>query len=183
MMTAMISLAALTHAAPAPAFNGLFYATAATIIPVLFVALAVQGRGYENLMKTFDTMDERSDHDISRTQAAAFVATGVLVTIATLILASAVLSEILAVYALYQQQARSTTGWTILISVILLTIATAATPALTYLRYYIRSEERKLERTKLKALNAAARKTNPAAPSHPDTQDQPDTEPGKTDTP
>jgi hypothetical protein len=49
----MTSLTALTHAAApaAPAFNGLFYATAATIIPVLFLAIAVQGRGYENLMK------------------------------------------------------------------------------------------------------------------------------------
>jgi hypothetical protein len=37
----MTSLALLAHGAraAAPAFNGLFYATAATIIPVLFLAL------------------------------------------------------------------------------------------------------------------------------------------------
>jgi hypothetical protein len=34
-----------------PAFNGLFYATAATIIPVLFLAIAVQGPLYGDLLK------------------------------------------------------------------------------------------------------------------------------------
>jgi len=43
MLAAMTSLAALAQNAGAapPAFNGLFYATVATIIPVLFLALAV----------------------------------------------------------------------------------------------------------------------------------------------
>ena len=41
----MTGLALLAHsaAAAAPAFNGLFYATVATIIPVMFLAVAVQG--------------------------------------------------------------------------------------------------------------------------------------------
>ena len=34
----------------APAFNALFYATIATIIPVLFLAAAVQGRAYQDLL-------------------------------------------------------------------------------------------------------------------------------------
>lgn len=42
---------ALAQSHPAPAFNGLFYATVATIIPVLFVALAA-GRPYEGLLRT-----------------------------------------------------------------------------------------------------------------------------------
>jgi hypothetical protein len=45
----MILALAQSHAAPA--FNGLFYATVATIIPVLFVALAA-GRPYEGLLRT-----------------------------------------------------------------------------------------------------------------------------------
>jgi hypothetical protein len=40
MLTAMTFALASGHAAPA--FNGLFFATTATIIPVLFLALAVQ---------------------------------------------------------------------------------------------------------------------------------------------
>lgn len=39
-----------THAAPA--FNGLFYATAATVIPVLFLAFAVQGRAWQKMLQT-----------------------------------------------------------------------------------------------------------------------------------
>jgi hypothetical protein len=53
MLAAMSNLASLAHAAraAAPAFNGLFYATAATIIPVLFLAIAVQGPLYGDLLK------------------------------------------------------------------------------------------------------------------------------------
>jgi hypothetical protein len=56
MLAAMSSLAFLAHGAraAAPAFNGLFYATAATIIPVLFLAIAVQGPLYGDLLKAFD---------------------------------------------------------------------------------------------------------------------------------
>jgi hypothetical protein len=115
-----------------------FYATAATVIPVLFLALAVQGRGYENLMKTFNAMDQRSNRDIPRGQTAAAAAVAVaLVAIAPVILVLAVLSEILAVYALYQQQAVSTTSQTVLIGVIVLVIATAASPALALIRAFL----------------------------------------------
>jgi len=41
------ALAAAPHAA---AFNGLFYATIATVIPVLFVAIAVQGGAYTDII-------------------------------------------------------------------------------------------------------------------------------------
>jgi hypothetical protein len=56
MLAAMSSLASLAHEArtASPAFNGLFYATAATIIPVLFLAIAVQGPLYGDLLKAFD---------------------------------------------------------------------------------------------------------------------------------
>ena len=48
----MTSFALAAHATKAsPAFNGLFYATAATVIPVLLLAIAVQGSTYENLLK------------------------------------------------------------------------------------------------------------------------------------
>jgi hypothetical protein len=56
MLAAMSSLASLVPGAraAAPAFNGLFYATAATIIPVLFLAIAVQGPLYGDLLKASD---------------------------------------------------------------------------------------------------------------------------------
>lgn len=47
----MTSLTALEHTAhPTPAFNGLFYATAPTIIPVFFLAIAVQGHGFQQML-------------------------------------------------------------------------------------------------------------------------------------
>lgn len=41
---------ALAHSNAAPPFNGLFYATVATVIPVLFLAIALQGGTYRQLM-------------------------------------------------------------------------------------------------------------------------------------
>ena len=41
-MLAVMSFGLLAQHTAAPAFNGLFYATAATIMPVLFLALVVQ---------------------------------------------------------------------------------------------------------------------------------------------
>src|ERR1022692_102080 len=43
---------ALASAQHAPPFNAVFYATIATIIPIFFLAIAVQGRLYEDLVKT-----------------------------------------------------------------------------------------------------------------------------------
>jgi hypothetical protein len=45
----MIHASAATHHA-APAFSGLFYATCATVIPVLFLAIAVQRGFYADLL-------------------------------------------------------------------------------------------------------------------------------------
>jgi hypothetical protein len=48
----MSDLASLVRSGhTAPPFNGLFYATVATLIPVLFLAIAVQGRGYRKMLK------------------------------------------------------------------------------------------------------------------------------------
>jgi hypothetical protein len=49
----MTSTTALTHAATTatPPFNGLFYAAATTIITVLFLAIAVQGPIYQDLVQ------------------------------------------------------------------------------------------------------------------------------------
>jgi len=50
MQGRMTSLA-LAHIHPAPHFNADFYTVAATVIPVLFLAVAVQGSMYEELLK------------------------------------------------------------------------------------------------------------------------------------
>ncbi len=68
----MTGLATLAHTVSAPPpFNGLFYATAATIIPVLFLAIAVQGRGYESLLKVLVTMGRLAHRGVWYQAAAA----------------------------------------------------------------------------------------------------------------
>jgi hypothetical protein len=50
----MSSLASQAHAAAATTLTPsaiAFYATAATIVPVLFIALAVQGTAYQNMLR------------------------------------------------------------------------------------------------------------------------------------
>jgi uncharacterized membrane protein len=140
----MSSLAPLSLAAApaAPAFNVDFYVTTATVIPVLFLALALQSSTYENLLKAFSAMAHASDALEPRwpgaspryQEVAAGIAAATLAIIAILLLFVAVVSEVLAVYALYQRQAQSTTGGVVLFGAILMVIATAAGPALTLLR-------------------------------------------------
>src|SRR5258708_6016603 len=43
---------ALAHGQPAPPFNADFYSVAATVIPVLFLAVAVQGHAYQDLLSS-----------------------------------------------------------------------------------------------------------------------------------
>jgi hypothetical protein len=57
----MMSLAALAQTShqAAPAFNADFYAAAATIIPVLFLAIAVQGPLFWDVLRTFHKVRDR----------------------------------------------------------------------------------------------------------------------------
>jgi hypothetical protein len=58
-MTSLALVAHCTHTA-APAFNGLFYATTATILPVLFLAITLQGRQYEANVKALTARQRRT---------------------------------------------------------------------------------------------------------------------------
>ena len=136
----MTSLAPLAHAAAPPPFNGLFYATAATIIPVLFLAIAVQGSAYENLIKAMAVLFRHIEDSGPRYgKSVPWAAYFALFVVAAGILAYGIGSEIQALYALYQQQAESLTGQTVLIGVILLIIVTAAGPVLNFVRSLFRS--------------------------------------------
>ncbi len=129
----MTSLAALTYAArtTAPAFNGLFFATAATIIPVLFLALAVQGRGYENVLEYL----KFQAHRVESRGWTAYIAMCLFLA-AFLIPAYGTIGEIVAVYALYQEQAGSVTTQNVLAAAILLTAMTAVAPVLAFVRNF-----------------------------------------------
>ena len=133
MLTGMI-LASLAHGVttPAPAFNATFYSTVATVIPVLFLAIAVQGRAYEDLLKAFTGAYRRwmTPGQWLRTLPAGVKAG--IASLAALAMLFGALSEVTAVYALYQQQARSSTAQFVLFAVTFMVIMTAAGPALAY---------------------------------------------------
>lgn len=63
----MSSLAPLAHAAAAPPFNTDFYVTIATVIPVLFLAIAVQGPVYQDLVQALRAIDIKHRSRLRRT--------------------------------------------------------------------------------------------------------------------
>jgi formate-dependent nitrite reductase membrane component NrfD len=128
----MNSLAPLAHtAAPAP-FNGLFYATAATIIPVLFLAVAVQGGTYQVLLNALLESDRRQPQATTRLRRwLAAARTNTLLTF-TLAILGAVVSETWAVIVLYIQKPVWWSGPIVLTGTIFL-IAAIAIPPITAL--------------------------------------------------
>jgi hypothetical protein len=150
ILAGMTSLAALTHATthPAPAFNGLFYATAATIIPVLFLAISYQSTTWQDMGKAFGAADRAAytatKRDSSRPWWAlvlGYVLGYALGALIGAILLSGALGEILAIVALYQRRAPSHAPFLVLTATIFLTAATAAVPTLAFFRAW-RDEER-----------------------------------------
>jgi hypothetical protein len=134
MLTGM-TVASLAHWAgtPAPAFNATFYSTVATVIPVLFLAIAVQGRGYEDLLKAFTSAYRRwmTPGSWLRALPTAVILIGASM-LAFVILVFGALGEVLAVYALYQQQAVSSTTLSVFLAVMFMVLMTAAGPVRAY---------------------------------------------------
>lgn len=69
---------ALAHGHPAPASNGLFYATATTSIPVLFLAIAVQGRAYD-VLKAWIRISDRKQQRAPRRLLYTYASTALMV--------------------------------------------------------------------------------------------------------
>jgi hypothetical protein len=149
----MTSLALLAHPAShaAPAFNGLFYATVATVIPVLFLALAVQGSTYRELVKS-----SQAGHLLAKWAAAGILLYGTM-------------GEIWALLSLSAQRARGASGF-VLLSVIFLVLATAAGPFVAYVRaeraeaLAARERTRTLRQPSARASSGEPDATDPGTP-------------------
>jgi hypothetical protein len=127
---------ALAHGHAAPTFNGLFYATVATIIPVLFLALAVQGRTYGDLVKSTRAISEQLTRtpfrwSLRRLVLARLFRAVVLVSAASAIIVAGSEAEILAITNLYVQRSITNSGPFIFLGVTFLIVAAAAGPAVT----------------------------------------------------
>lgn len=133
-MLAGMSLALLARHAATPAFNGLFYATAATIIPVMFLALAVQGSLYNDLLKAsakaLGRFSARGSGPSSRRRALRAWTASILASCAAItILIFGVTGEIEALVSLSLQHVEGDPDGP-LIAAVMLTLASAAGPAL-----------------------------------------------------
>jgi hypothetical protein len=135
----MISLAfaARSVAALSPSFNANFYIVAATVIPVLFLAIAVQGRPYESLMTAFSHAFRRWMVPGRWIRSVPAAVIGVTAAVAAGGMLYSAVAEVLAVYALYQQQARSATAQNVLLAVTFMVIMTAAAPGLAFYRVVV----------------------------------------------
>jgi hypothetical protein len=169
------SLALLAHGArtPAPAFNSTFYATAATIIPVLFLAIAVQGHMYENLMKAASDAIEtgyrqarlwrRSPSSVRTRQVIGpFLTPYLAIGVAVVILIFGVSGEILALTSLYLQRPADGSPQSVLTAAAILTVATAAVPALAIIRFFRRAYQAD------KAFGSTAPAESPAESAEPE---------------
>jgi hypothetical protein len=105
-------LAGMSHNYPSD-----FYVTTATVIPVLYLAIAVQGPAYQNMLKAAHRTNLRSM---------------LLIDAALLILAAAVFGEVIALVTLYSGSDILGLRIYVLVSTLLLLLAAAAGPTTTF---------------------------------------------------
>jgi hypothetical protein len=131
----------LAHAVKAQPFNGLFYATCATIIPVLFLAIAVQGSTYDDFLKSMARAFKRSD-DLRAGPWLPFLTRWIIALImvaaAITVLISACVGEVRALLALYHQSANHGTTREVLTETLIVSAAAIAGPAL---RFFMSADE------------------------------------------
>lgn len=135
----------------ASTFNGDFFTAVATLIPVLFLALAVQRdtfvyvlRGYQRFLHP--PVGQQRPSPLAKTP---FIAALVVLP---LCLAGAVIAgawgEPLAIYALYQRQAQYATQLTVLISAVFLAIGTTAAASMTFTGAMVRTRPQNADDTR-----------------------------------
>lgn len=121
-MTSLTELAQGAHT-PAQPFNANFYIAAVTVIPVLYLALTVQGPTAVGLFKAAVASDGKSPQIVSF----------VLVAIPTFVYVLGGVGEFAGLSALYHQSENEwtfTTDW----ALVLLTLVAVVAPAITAIR-------------------------------------------------
>lgn len=108
------------------ALNANFYVIAATITPVLFLALVLQGSTYEQLLANWL---RRVKDAAQKNKLIAWALDFGSYTIAAFVLVSGFLGELRAILALYNGRASAATGQFVLFSVIVLLVVATFGPA------------------------------------------------------
>jgi hypothetical protein len=149
----MSSGISLAQQASAPAFNSDFYVTVATVIPVLFVTLAVERGTLETLLHGADSVlryEQKAEKGTYREQyvgALAGMAGAVAQLIVYAILVFGCGGEITAINALSSSGVGSNAHAFVYLAVVILTIAAAIIPGLALLKSFASSEREDLRRT------------------------------------
>ncbi len=137
MLAGMNNLAALAHAGDsnAPQFNAIFYATVATIIPVLFVAAVLQADIYTKLIETSHAAYRRFsafDLPLPREGISALLIFYMTLLIPGFILLYGVWGEIQALLDLYLQDTTAGDFFGPGLAAIALTVTVAIMPAVRF---------------------------------------------------
>jgi heme exporter protein D len=167
-----IALDAHAHGHATPVLNTPFYATAALLIPVLFLAIAVQGRAFRQVINAqghVATGGARAARralgqpsaawltELRKASAAmgrlapALIAVGLLDLAAILIIAAGSIGELLAVYALYQGHDDPGIRLTVLLSAALLTCVVIIEPVQARARIFRAVRRRRRQRRRDRA--------------------------------
>ena len=103
ILAIMSSLTSLTsESSHGVTFNATFYATVATVIPVLYLAFAVQGTAYQNALRAaFSLLRTRTNGSLRRETAAGATFVLLLLTGSYSILLAGFFGEAIAINALY----------------------------------------------------------------------------------
>jgi len=138
ILATMNGYAAVTHASPSFSDMSTFYATAATIIPVLFLAIAVQGQMYGDLLKAARRASLRADRGVGSIgpigMVLALIAWGATWLLALFLLVVGTYGELAAIYALYERHPESL----VFLSTVILVVAVAIAPAWALGRFLYR---------------------------------------------
>jgi hypothetical protein len=164
-----LALAAAHHAA-APAINGLFFATCATVIPVLFLAIAVQAPMLERVIRAYQKVahpapnPERTSYPHAR--AYFTFATNAVRMAAIGVLAAAACGEILALLALYLQHAAIPGSQNVvLVCTVFLTIGAGAPAAMSFAAVLARTWKPATPATQGRPGTAPQAAASPAKPA------------------
>jgi hypothetical protein len=154
----------------APAFNADFYSVAATVIPVLFVAIAVQGRLYDIVLAAPEEVKQwlagHLPRWLGRATLISYYISMLAMVVAAAILVYGVEGEILAVMSLYLQRPVGPHG-EVETAVIVLTVMAAALPAAAFLRALPRALMEVMRPTPRAERQTASSGGLPAGPENP----------------
>jgi hypothetical protein len=122
-------------------FNSDFYVVCATVIPVLFLAVAVQGNAYKAVLDAAMKAARTNANDGWLRQMSALARSRTLQIIGYFIWSAGAIGEILALQVLYQDHESPGSRITVFLATIVLVVAAAAGPLRAYTE--VRSNIRK----------------------------------------